>query len=141
VRSAHAAGDGADVLIVEGVGGLLVPLTPDFSVRDLAVGLGLPVVIAARTGLGTINHTLLTVEAARAAGLDVRAVVLTPWPVTPSTMERSNRQTIERLAGVDVAGLELVDHREPSALAQAAERAGFTSWLGTRPTATRHRPV
>ena len=51
----------------EGVGGLMVPLTPGYLVRDLAVDLGLPLVIAARTGLGTINHTLLTIEAARAA--------------------------------------------------------------------------
>ena len=67
---------------MEGVGGLLVPLAEDFTVRDLAVALGLGVLIAARPGLGTINHTLLTLEAARAAGLDVRAVVLTPWPET-----------------------------------------------------------
>ena len=52
----------------EGVGGLLVPITPGYLVRDLAVDLALPLVIAARTGLGTINHTLLTIEAARAAG-------------------------------------------------------------------------
>jgi dethiobiotin synthetase len=90
-------------LVVEGVGGLLVPFTADgHTVRDLAVALGLPVVVAARPALGTINHTLLTLEAARAAGLDVRAVVLTPWPHEPSTMERSNRATIERLGAVAV---------------------------------------
>jgi dethiobiotin synthetase len=70
----------ADVVIAEGVGGLLVPLTLGYTVRDLAVDLGWPVIVAARPGLGTINHSLLTVEIARAAGLDVRAVVLTPWP-------------------------------------------------------------
>ena len=68
------------MLVCEGVGGLLVPLTPGYLVRDLALDLGLPVVVAARTGLGTINHTLLTVEAARAAGLSVAGVVMTPWP-------------------------------------------------------------
>ena len=68
---AHARALGAP-LVAEGVGGLLVPLTTGYSVRDLAVDLGLPVVIAARPGLGTINHTLLTLEAARAAGLEVR---------------------------------------------------------------------
>ena len=67
-RGARAAA-AADVVVVEGVGGLLVPLTLGYSVRDLAVDLGLPVVVAARPGLGTINHTLLTLEAARAAGL------------------------------------------------------------------------
>ena len=88
------------LLVAEGVGGLLVPLTPGYMVRDLAVDLGLPLVIAARTGLGTINHTLLTVEAARAAGLRVAGVVLTPWPARPGAVERSNRVTIERLGGV-----------------------------------------
>jgi dethiobiotin synthetase len=74
-------------------------------VRDLAVDLGLPLLIAARPGLGTINHSLLTVEAARAAGLAVEAVVLTPWPDEPSTMELSNRETIARLAAVEVRTL------------------------------------
>ena len=60
-----------------------------------AEALGLPLVVAARPGLGTINHTLLTLEAA--AALDVRAVVLTPWPDEPSRIERSNLETIGRL--------------------------------------------
>ncbi|MEA2395946.1 MAG: dethiobiotin synthetase, partial [Solirubrobacteraceae bacterium] len=55
----------ADVVVAEGVGGLLVPLTLGVTVRDLAVELGWPVVVAARPGLGTISHSLLTVEAAR----------------------------------------------------------------------------
>ena len=68
-RRRAGRGARADVLVAEGVGGLLVPLTAGYLVRDLALDLGLPLVVAARTGLGTINHTLLTVEAARAAGL------------------------------------------------------------------------
>src|SRR3954449_1834267 len=93
-----------ELVIAEGVGGLMVPLTPGYLVRDLAVDLGLPLVVAARAGLGTINHTLLTLEAARAAGLRVAAVV-TPWPERPEPIERSNRDTVERLGGVPVAGL------------------------------------
>ena len=77
--------------MAEGVGGLLVPITPGYLVRDLALDLGLPVVIAARTGLGTINHTLLTVEAARTGGLQVAGVVMTPWPARPEAIEESNR--------------------------------------------------
>jgi dethiobiotin synthetase len=101
---AHAKALG-EPLVAEGVGGLLVPLTTGYSVRDLAVDLGLPLVIAGRPGLGTISHTLLTIEAARAVGLEVRCVVLTPWPDEPSTIERSNRATIEQLGGVSVHGL------------------------------------
>src|SRR5829696_4629839 len=91
---AGAAGSGADALVCEGVGGLLVPLAPGYLVRDLAVDLELPLVIAASPGLGTINHTLLSIEAARGAGLDVAMVVLTPWPRTPGAVEESNRKTI-----------------------------------------------
>ena len=90
----------ADLLVCEGVGGFLVPLTPGYLVRDLARDLGLPVVIAASPALGTINHTLLTIESVRAAGLRPELVVLTPWPEAPSEMERSNRETIERLGSI-----------------------------------------
>ena len=92
-------------VVVEGIGGLLVPVTDTFNVRDFAVAFGLPVVIAARPALGTINHTLLTLEAARSAGLDVRAVVITPWPDEPSAMEHSNRDTIAKLGEVEVHAL------------------------------------
>ena len=104
---AHARALG-EPLIAEGVGGLLVPLTTGYSVRDLAVDLALPVVIAARPGLGTISHTLLTIEAAHAVGLEVHCIVLTPWPDEPSAIERSNRETIEQLGGVSVHGLPTV---------------------------------
>ncbi|HYB23974.1 MAG TPA: dethiobiotin synthase [Solirubrobacteraceae bacterium] len=109
----------AGTLVVEGVGGLLTPLADDYSVCDLAVALALPVLIAARPGLGTINHTLLTVRAARTAGLHVRAVVLTPWPATPTQMERSNRTSIARLGAVPVEGLRRVAGPSPAELARA----------------------
>jgi dethiobiotin synthetase len=109
VASAHAAADRADFLVCEGVGGLLVPLTLGYLVRDFARELGLPVVIAAAPGLGTINHTLLTVEAARAVGLEANLVVLTPWPDDPSAVERSNRNAIEQLGEVPTAVLQQLD--------------------------------
>jgi dethiobiotin synthetase len=117
-----------DVLVAEGVGGLLVPLTLGYTVRDLALDLGLPVVIAARPGLGTINHSLLTVESARAAGLDVRAVVLTPWPEAPSAMHRSNVEAIARLGAVDVATLAPVGV-EVDQLARAGATLPYERWL------------
>jgi len=110
VANARAAAEGNDVVVVEGVGGLLVPLAADYTVRDLATELGLPLVVAARPALGTINHTRLTLEAAR--DLDVRAVVLTPWPAEPSAMERSNRDTLgAHVLGqdADASGLPVLD--------------------------------
>jgi dethiobiotin synthetase len=118
-----------DVVIVEGVGGLLVPLAADYDVRALARDLGFPALIAARPGLGTINHTLLTVEAARAGGLEVAAVVLTPWPEVPGELERSNRETIERLGRVDVRTLAYVERPEPELLAAATGGLPLEKWL------------
>jgi dethiobiotin synthetase len=112
--AAAAAGRSSEILVCEGVGGLLVPLAPGYLVRDLAADLGLPLAIAASPGLGTINHTLLTIESARAGGLEVAAVVLTPWPQTPSPVEESNRQTIASVGEVDVRTLPSIDLGDPS---------------------------
>lgn len=113
-QSASAAAADADTIVCEGVGGLLVPLSPTYLVRDLAVDLGYPLVIVASPGLGTINHTLLTLESARAAGLEVTAVVLNPWPEEPSEIERDNRKTIAELGKVRVETLPRLDLGDPS---------------------------
>lgn len=111
---ALAATEGANLLVCEGVGGFLVPLTTEYLVRDLARDLALPVVVVASPRLGTINHTLLTLQAIRGAGLEISAVVLTPWPDQPSAMERSNLETIERLGFVSVETLPRLDLSDPA---------------------------
>jgi dethiobiotin synthetase len=126
VAKAHAQAERADALVVEGVGGLLVPLANEYLVRDFAGELSLPVVIAARPGLGTISHSLLTIEAARAVALRIQAVVLTPWPDEPSAMERSNMETIERFGQVPVLGLARTDPRH---LAEAGASLPVADWL------------
>jgi dethiobiotin synthetase len=109
-RAAAAAGD---ALVCEGVGGLLVPLTAGYLVRDLARDLGLPLVVVASPTLGTINHTLLTLESARAVGLTVATVVLTPWPEKPGGLEHSNLETIAALGQVEVETLPQLDLGRP----------------------------
>lgn len=128
VADVRRAGEGAEAVVCEGVGGFLVPLSGRFLVRDLAVALGLPVVVAARPGLGTISHTLLTVESVRAAGLEVRAVVLGPWPQAPDAMLRSNRETIAAHLGVEVVTLPHVA-LEPGALAAAGAAWRAARWI------------
>jgi dethiobiotin synthetase len=113
VAAARAAAARSDLLVCEGVGGFLVPLAPGYLVRDLARDLGFPVVIAAAPGLGTINHTLLTAEAVRGAGLELGAVVLTPWPNDPSAMEQSNRSTVGALTGTEVLTLPELELARP----------------------------
>jgi dethiobiotin synthetase len=105
--AAFAAAD-AELVVCEGVGGLLVPLAADYLVRDLARELGYPIVAVAGPGLGTINHTLLTIESLRAAGLELARVVLTPWPADPGPLERYNRETIARLGAIEVTTLPRV---------------------------------
>jgi len=94
------------LLIVEGIGGILVPLKKDFFVADMAARMNCPILIVARTGLGTINHTLLTIEAARRRGLRIKGVILNEaerggWGVP----ERTNAAEIEKYAGVRVLGV------------------------------------
>jgi dethiobiotin synthetase len=111
--AAKAAAGAAEALVCEGVGGLLVPLSPGYLVRDLATDLGYPLVVAAPPGLGTINHSLLTIEVARSAGLAVAAIVLTPWPAEPTAIERSNLETVAALAEVDVLTLPPLELANP----------------------------
>lgn len=125
IAAARRAGAWADALVCEGVGGLMVPITPGYLVRDFAVDLGMPLIVVARPGLGTINHTLLTLEAARAAGLRPLAVVMTPWPSAPGRIEASNRATVEQLGGVAVAGLP---HCTPSSVREAAASLPLEGW-------------
>ena len=90
-----------DAVLVEGAGGLLVPLGQDWTVADLALDLALPVLVVARAGLGTVNHSALTVRVARQLGLEPIGVILN-GPADDSTP--ANARLIERLAGVPVLG-------------------------------------
>ena len=129
VRAAARVGGAGALTVVEGVGGLLVPLGPGADVRGLARAIGLPLVIAARPGLGTISHTLLTLEAARTAGLTITGVVLTPWPHEPSVMERSNLDTISDRGAVEVVTLPPVARADPDLLAAAGAALPLERWL------------
>lgn len=129
-RVAAVGPDGAPrTVVVEGIGGLLVPLDRDGAdLRTFAVALGLPIVIAARPGLGTINHVRLTVEVARASGLDVRGVVLTPWDDGDALAE-DNRATIAASTGVPVGVLPRTPV-DPASLATATAGLPVASWIG-----------
>jgi dethiobiotin synthetase len=89
-------------LVVEGAGGLLVPLTDRETYADLAVALAMQVLVVARAGLGTVNHAALTCEALRARGLAVVGVVLNRAQAGADPSEPHNAAEIERLTGVRV---------------------------------------
>ncbi|HVX33110.1 MAG TPA: dethiobiotin synthase [Solirubrobacterales bacterium] len=114
MAAARAAADGVDAIVCEGAGGLLVPLSPSWTMRSCAVELGYPLVVVSPPGLGSINHSLLTVESARSVGLKVAAIVLNPWPEEPTPIEADNRETIAALSGVPVLTLPHLDLTSPA---------------------------
>jgi dethiobiotin synthetase len=96
-----------EYVVVEGVGGVMVPLTPQFQVRDLIARLRLPAVVVGRTSLGGINHALLTVEALNRRGIVTLAIALNQSVSLPSTDQMQIDSTVglvRELSGVPVLG-------------------------------------
>lgn len=90
-----------DCLLVEGIGGVLVPITRSYLVADLIKDLGFPAIIVARAGLGTLNHTLLTVEALRKRKIKISGIILNGFK-RKDPSEESNAEVIEELTGVPI---------------------------------------
>jgi dethiobiotin synthetase len=109
-------------LLVEGIGGLLCPLTARESVADLAAALGLPVLVATSRGLGTLNHTLLTLEVARRRGLHLAGVVMTETHPVQGVAEETNPEELR--TRIDVPLLAVLPHRPGPAGADLPELEG-----------------
>ncbi|MEI6825231.1 MAG: dethiobiotin synthase [Desulfuromonadales bacterium] len=92
-------------MIVEGAGGLMVPLCGGLLVADLARELELPLLVVARPGLGTINHTVLTCFAAQQLGLEVAGVIINGMPASPGLAEQGAPHQIGSLCGASVLGI------------------------------------
>ncbi|WP_459545323.1 dethiobiotin synthase [Nocardia sp. X0981] len=101
--TAAVAGLTADVVLVEGAGGLLVRLG-EFTLLDLARELAAPVLVVSAPGLGTLNHSELTVRALQQAGVDCAGLVLGSWPRQPDLAMRTNRVDLPRVTGTEVVG-------------------------------------
>ncbi len=95
-----------DVVIVEGIGGLLVPITRDCFVLDLAKDFGLPLIIVSRPGLGTINHIMLTVNCAIKEGLNVAGIIINySHPPEGTLAEDTNPEIIRQISPVPIMGI------------------------------------
>ncbi|TDJ03227.1 MAG: dethiobiotin synthase [Candidatus Dadabacteria bacterium] len=94
-----------DFVIVEGAGGLLVPILEDYFMSDLALDLDLPVLIVTRPNLGTLNHTFLTLESAKKRGLDVAGIVISNFPWDPGLPEQTNPELILSMTGDNILGV------------------------------------
>ncbi|HYZ93378.1 MAG TPA: dethiobiotin synthase [Actinomycetota bacterium] len=108
VRDTRACGDGVDVLYVEGAGGLLVPITEKHTMADFAEALDAELIVVARPGLGTLNHTALTIEAAERRGLHVATIVVSDY--TGGRTEETNLVQLREL-GPPIEVLERIADR------------------------------
>jgi dethiobiotin synthetase len=94
-----------DMILPEGAGGIMVPLNRRELMLDLMHAFGLPVILAARPGLGTLNHTLLSVRALRSDGLNLAGVVVVDSTSAPHTfIETDNLKTIEQVGQIPILG-------------------------------------
>ena len=113
--------DADAVLVVEGVGGLLCPLTESETVADLVAALDMPLAVVARRSLGTLSHTLLTLEVARGRQLGVAGIIVNETSVPRTIAEETNVDELRRRAHVPVLAVvpyqELPTHEIPAALA------------------------
>jgi len=96
---------GKDIVLVEGAGGLMVPVRGGFLIADLVKQLDLPLLIVARTGLGTLNHTLLTVYCARNMGIRVAGIFLNGLPAEPGPADRDAARQLSMTASADLLGV------------------------------------
>jgi dethiobiotin synthetase len=94
-----------DFMIVEGIGGIMVPLTKKQYVADFAKLLGLPIVIIAGSKLGTINHTLLTVKVCRDFGLNMLGIIINGMPQGASSLKRQTIETIRELSNIRILSI------------------------------------
>jgi len=95
-----------DFMIIEGAGGIMVPLSGNYLNLDLAQAIGLPVVVVARPGLGTINHTLLTVAALKERGISIAGVVINYSDKRrQGPAEETSHRVIEKISRVPVLGI------------------------------------
>jgi dethiobiotin synthetase len=109
----------SDIVIVEGIGGVRVPLTEEFDLLDLAVEFAMPIVIVARPNLGTINHTLMTIDCVRAAELKIAGIVINGYKATESTIaEDTAPEVIAKCSGVNILSIvpfdEIANIKEPN---------------------------
>ncbi len=94
-----------DAVLIEGAGGLLVPLNKNDMMADLIKKLGAPVILVADAGLGTLNHTFLSLELLKKKKVSVSGIILNKYPVKARLLERDNVETIEKVGGVPILGV------------------------------------
>jgi dethiobiotin synthetase len=114
-----------EAIVVEGIGGLLVPIKKDYFVLDLARDFGLPIIIVSRPGLGTINHTMLTVNYAIKEGLPVAGIIINySLPPDSTLAEKTNPEVIKQISPVPIIGVfPYLENMESTTIEKAAVKS------------------
>jgi len=124
---------GKDVMLVEGAGGLMVPIRGGYLMADLAGQLDLPLLVVTRPGLGTINHTLLTTFSARAMDLPISGLIINRMPQNPDRVESEAPHLLSALASADLLGVlpevDGSDEEKVTKLAEEVDRMPAYQWL------------
>ncbi len=121
--------DASEFKVVEGAGGLRVPLADDREIADLVADVELPALVVARPSLGTLNHTALTVEALRRRDVEVAGVVLSGYPDAPDLAEDTNPDVIRGMNDVEVRCLPRLEEVSVEFAADAVEGCGAVDLL------------
>lgn len=126
----RAAGEPGGLTLVEGAGGLLVELAAGgVTLRDLAVELAAPVLVVCEPGLGTLNHTALTLEALESKGVSCAGLVIGRWPAVPGAAASHNRVALDRMAPVRAALPDGAGALAPPEFAGMSRRAFDPGWI------------
>ena len=125
---------GRDLLLVEGAGGLMVPIRGGYLMADLAMQLGAPLLVVTRPGLGTLNHTLLTTFAARTMDLPMSGFIINRMPVEPNRIEAESPHLLASMASADLLGVlpEVAgscDEEKVEQLARQIDQLPTYQWL------------
>ena len=127
IRAAERPGG---LTLIEGAGGLLVELAADgVTLRDLAAELDAPVLVVCAAGLGTLNHTALTLEALEHKGLRCAGLVIGSWPDAPGAAETYNRGALARLAPVRAVLPDGAGTSSPEAFAELGRQSFAPDWV------------
>lgn len=119
-----------DFVLVEGAGGLMVPLSGGLMVADLVLAMKIPLLVVARPNLGTINHTVLTCFAAKQLGIDVRGTIINSFPAQAGPAESYVPHLMDTLSGVPLLGVfPTIESSDQHAIVEA-----LASRLATEPT-------
>jgi dethiobiotin synthetase len=119
-----------EFVVVEGIGGIMVPLTNSYLLGDFVKLLGLQLIVVSRPNLGSVNHTLLTVNACKKYGLDIVGIIINRMPTKPDIVESMTPQFIRKLTGIPIIAIIPEQARSNSQATGRCMERWFADYIG-----------